>query len=161
MKKIIILLLFAAPLCGFGQEIIAGEGQYMDMIYEHIGLKVKNVIFPGIDSVVCDSVQHGEEKIIIWVHVNHDSLGKFHVKAIRVLGDCPKKKQYIEEKRNEIIRKIEDMAPIMIFVHDNDPYVWKKGLTKKELFERIPVGYNFPFFIRVSECGDEFIIDVW
>lgn len=161
MKKIVILLLFVLPLCGFGQEIITGEEHYFDMLREHIGLKIRNVIFPGIDSVACDSIQHGEGKIKIWISVDQDSSGKFHVENFRAFGDCPKKKQYIEDKRNEIIRKIENMQPIMIFVHDGDSYVWKKGLTKKELFERKSyLSYRFPFFIQVSECGDEFIIVV-
>ena len=56
MKKNVILLLFAVPFCGFGQEIITDDNCYFDMIYEHIGLRIRNIIFPGIDSIACDSV---------------------------------------------------------------------------------------------------------
>lgn len=154
MKKNVILLLFAVPLFGFGQEIITNEDRYLNMIYEHIGFTVKNVIFPGIDSVACDSVENREGEIRILVRVNQDSLGKFHVDNIRVRGDCPKKKQYIEDKKNEIIRDIEEIGQIKIFYVEYPAH----RLPKKNLFERWPyLGYGFSFFIQISECGDEFI----
>lgn len=150
MKKSLMLLLFVVPLCGFGQEIVTRDYRYFEIICNKIDSVVRSVLYPKIDSIDCNIIQdndtfYADSLSIIYVKVNLDSTGKFHVEYVRIASNCVEKKQYLEDKREAIIFQIEAMEPIFIFYHE----IRKKIVTKEEIFRITPyLEYWIPVFIK-------------
>lgn len=158
MKKYLILLLVVSPLFLKGQEIVTTDENYFMMIRSRIGFMVKSVIYPEMASIECDSV-HNEDSIVhVFVRVDQDSLGKFHNVSIGIVCECLATKEYLENKKKEIINEIEKMRPIMVFYHEDDPYVYKNGISKEELFQRRKF-LNYGFHFRVQNCKCEGVLD--